>query len=50
MTHHITCRIEWSDGHQCPTCEDADRPCQDCLADLADSEAELMAEGRRDER
>ena len=34
----------------CPDCDDLGNMCPDCTDDLADSEAERWADGRRDER
>ena len=40
---------QWAPGHECPDCDDLGNMCPDCLADLADSEAERWADGRREE-
>ena len=41
---------QWAEGHECRDCDGPDHPCDTCLDDLADSEAERWADGRRDER
>lgn len=50
---HLPDSYDGADWTPCPVCDgDADDAClcTDCLADLADSEAERWADVRRDER